>query len=343
MMRRKRDWAAALAFSLAVHGGAAAMLMRGSGEEVQVAGGDRFEIALLGSAFEDAVSAGAPEAAVRPVEQAGETVEPLRPRPAVAVPPLPATQTLAPVPEPAPQHPVPPLAAAGPVETPAVEAARAPAAEPVPSETAMETVETAETVAALVRVPVPEARPAETAEPSRPVERGREAVEPVRETAGAPAATADRAQPRERAERMKQPPPPQPRQAGNGGRGRADARKGQPDGAERGSQAAAAKSASSREAGNAALSNYPGKVVSRLRRALRYPAEARRERLRGEVHVAFTVRGGGGVSGVRVVRSSGSPVLDRAALETVRRAVPFPPVPAGRSSWSFTVPLAFAR
>jgi protein TonB len=45
------------------------------------------------------------------------------------------------------------------------------------------------------------------------------------------------------------------------------------------------------------------------------------------------------------VASSGSPVLDKAAVETVRRAAPFPVIPegAGRSSWPFTVPLAFTR
>ena len=58
-----------------------------------------------------------------------------------------------------------------------------------------------------------------------------------------------------------------------------------------------------------------------------------------------TAPAGGGVGGVRIVRSSGSPVLDKAALETVRRAAPFPAIPesAGRSNWPFTVPLAFAR
>ena len=93
------------------------------------------------------------------------------------------------------------------------------------------------------------------------------------------------------------------------------------------------------------LSNYPGKVAAKLRRALRYPAEAKRQKLRGQVRVSFVVSAGGGVSSIRVVSSSGSPILDRAALETVRRAAPFPSIPdgAGRSSWPFTVPLAFNR
>jgi len=134
--------------------------------------------------------------------------------------------------------------------------------------------------------------------------------------------------------------------AGSGGRNVADARKGSADGAADGKSASAKGSGKKNTAaGNAAVTNYPGKVASKLRRALRYPAEAKRQGLRGEAHVSFTVSAGGGLSGVRLARSSGSPVLDKAALETVRRAAPFPAIPkeAGRSSWAFTVPLAFAR
>jgi protein TonB len=37
--------------------------------------------------------------------------------------------------------------------------------------------------------------------------------------------------------------------------------------------------------------------------------------------------------------------VDQAALQAVRKASPFPPIPenAGRSSWEFSVPLAFTR
>lgn len=133
--------------------------------------------------------------------------------------------------------------------------------------------------------------------------------------------------------------------AGAGGKNQADARKGQAEGEVSGKRASNSKGGKSSSAGNAAVSNYPGKVASKLRRALRYPAEAKRQKLRGEVHVSFTVSSGGGVGSIRVVRSSGSSVLDRAAIETVRRAAPFPPIPdgAGRSNWPFTVPLAFTR
>jgi periplasmic protein TonB len=134
--------------------------------------------------------------------------------------------------------------------------------------------------------------------------------------------------------------------SGAGGRDRADARKGvaegRPDGKRSAKNTGAARQST---AGNAAVSNYPGKVASKLRRAFRAPAEAKRKKLTGEVRVAFVVSASGAVGSVRVVRSSGSPILDRAAVEAVHRAAPFPAIPAGagRSNWPFTVPLAFSR
>ncbi|MEP0456203.1 MAG: energy transducer TonB, partial [Roseibium sp.] len=63
------------------------------------------------------------------------------------------------------------------------------------------------------------------------------------------------------------------------------------------------------------------------------------------VHVSFSVDSSGRASRIRVSRSSGSSILDKAAIETVRRASPFPKIPpeAQRKRWAFTVPLAFRR
>lgn len=332
MRLKKRYWAAAFCLSLAAHAGAAALLMRGDTAEVQIAGGQQFEIALLGGAFEDAISAGAES----------ETVEPV-PSPVMEEPLPPVEQPVAPQ---SAAEAVAPAewAAVQPVLPDESVTATAEAADTSASETVEpqkpEQVEAEETIAALVHVPVPTARPAQSPNAVQPVERQLAPVEPVKE---ARQASSKKPSPPEKPQREKQATPTKRQTAGNGGNSRADARKGQADGAAAGRQAAAGKAGTSRDAGNAAVSNYPGKVVSKLRRSLRYPAAARRARLRGEVHVAFTVTGGGGVSGARVVRSSGSPVLDQAALDTVRRAAPFPPIPDGRANWSFTVPLAFTR
>ena len=197
-----------------------------------------------------------------------------------------------------------------------------------PAEAVAETEpeETFETLAAVA--PIPEPRP-EAPAPRKPVEK----IEKKQ--------TAEKEKPARRREQKSAQKPA----AGSRGNATADARRGQSDGRENGKASASRGGSRQSAAGNAAVSNYPGKIVSKLRRALRYPAAAERKKARGEVQVSFTVSAGGGVGGVRVVRSSGSPVLDKAAVDAVRRAAPFPAIPegAGRSNWPFTVPLAFKR
>lgn len=75
-----------------------------------------------------------------------------------------------------------------------------------------------------------------------------------------------------------------------------------------------------------------------------YPRMARRMGVEGRVMLAFTIRADGRLAGVRVAESSGSEVLDEAALQAVRDAAPFPPFPEsiGRERWDFTLPLTFA-
>lgn len=189
----------------------------------------------------------------------------------------------------------------------------------------------------------------------KPVEEPAETVQPVEERVARPLPPA----PRETLEAAKpamQPPSqkdkPVRRKAkrpsassGGGGKSDRDARRGSES--QQAANGAAGQSASRRAGtpGNAAVSNYPGLVAGKLRRSLRYPAQAKRQRLRGEVHVSFVVSKQGSAGSVRIARSSGNDILDSAALETVRRAAPFPAIPdaAGKSSWPFTVPLAFTR
>jgi protein TonB len=96
-------------------------------------------------------------------------------------------------------------------------------------------------------------------------------------------------------------------------------------------------------AGNAAVSKYPGLVQQKLRRALRVPRGA--NGAQGEVQVQFVVSASGAASGISIVRSSGHAIFDEAAVATVKRAAPFPPIPpaAGKSSWTFVMPLLFQR
>jgi protein TonB len=60
----------------------------------------------------------------------------------------------------------------------------------------------------------------------------------------------------------------------------------------------------------------------------------------GSAIVAFSIGPAGGLQGVQIVRSSGKPALDQAAIATVRSAAPFPPPPPGVKS-TFSIQIYF--
>lgn len=101
--------------------------------------------------------------------------------------------------------------------------------------------------------------------------------------------------------------------------------------------------AKSKDGGDKAKSNYKGKVRSKLLRAQRYPKKAKRKKLRGTVQVSFLIAPSGSVSKVRIVRSSGHPVIDQAALDMVRRASPMPKFPSNLRAkhMPFSAPIMF--
>ena len=306
---RAWKWAAALAVSLAVHAGAAVYVMERT-PDIEIAGGGATEIALAGNAFADMLSAGEAIDEAEPLtETATETVQPETVAEIVTETTVEATSA-ATVESVGEESPVQPVEAEEPVE-------QAPEAET--AEEIVEPVENAQVVAALAEVPVPTPRPAYTPPPKPKVERRQKVAKAA---------------------------PPKKRQAGSRGKDQQDARRGTASGRENARKATEGrKTARATQSGNAQVSNYPGKVRTKLRRAQRYPSAAKRQRLKGEAHVRFTIARNGSVSAIRIVRSSGSDILDQAAVDTVRRAAPFPRIPdgAGRSSWGFTVPLAFRR
>jgi len=89
--------------------------------------------------------------------------------------------------------------------------------------------------------------------------------------------------------------------------------------------ASAAPPAPSNDA--AVLASFQGRVMARLAQVKRYPPAARARREQGVAAVRFTLTGEGRVRTVALDRSSGSSLLDREALETVRRAQPLPRIP----------------
>lgn len=95
---------------------------------------------------------------------------------------------------------------------------------------------------------------------------------------------------------------------------------------------APARQATAQGDGGAATSASYGRAVltqiSRTRKA-RAPS-------RGRTLVAFSISDAGALASVQVLQSSGSPDLDRVALDHIRRAAPFPKPPAGaRRQFSF--------
>jgi protein TonB len=79
--------------------------------------------------------------------------------------------------------------------------------------------------------------------------------------------------------------------------------------------------------GAAARASYSGIVAAHLRRFKQYPSDAQARGEEGTALLSFALDGGGRLTSVRLVRSSGVPSLDQAAQAWVRRASPFPPPP----------------
>ncbi|MCK5932301.1 MAG: TonB family protein [Fulvimarina manganoxydans] len=355
MAFRRRSIAIALILSLAIHTGVAAWLTSSAPDEKpMMEGGPGVAMAVSGDPF-DALAEGeeTSESDVAPVEQASETVEAEMP-----------TETAQPDQSVEAAKPVAPSETATAERAPDIqpddanEAQAARAIETVAPQPAQplneveaapgETAEVAETLQSSEAQEIAAIEP--QAPPAAPVTESVEAMEPQPDNVPLPTRrpnppprrvveeTPERTRPtRQRTE----PQRTQQRETRSGNRGR------QETNAQRGSRESgrAQRSGGGASGANAtaARSNYSGQILSRIRRAQRYPASARRQRAEGTASVAFTVTGRGGASGIRLVRSSGNALIDRAAVDTIRRASPFPPIPreAGRSSMSFTVPIRF--
>ena len=313
-------WCTAAVIMTTAHAGAAWLALRvPEPPAVQIAGGPAIEVdlAALGFADVDQVSSGDVADAVEPVEaEPVETVKPDIAEPIQTATPVEPTEAEVPVSRVAEAVSEVEIAALAPIDNEAVIVPES--VLPVEQEVVEPVDEVELEVAALVHVPLPTERP--------------EAPKKVEQQAK------PQPKPKQEATRQRERRPA----AGNGGQNQADTRIGTAQGSTQGraaNQTAGNQRAS--EAGNAAVSNYPGQVAKKLSRA----ARSTRARDRGEVLVSFTVSRNGAVSGVRIARGSGSQQLDQAALATVNRAAPFPPIPeaSGRANWTFNLPIAFSR
>ena len=90
-----------------------------------------------------------------------------------------------------------------------------------------------------------------------------------------------------------------------------------------------------------AIASWQQAVIARLARFQRYPAQAKGAT--GVVNLSFSIDRQGHVLNSRIIKSSGSAVLDAEALSLLTRAAPLPPPPAAvpDSDLTFVLPIRF--
>lgn len=81
--------------------------------------------------------------------------------------------------------------------------------------------------------------------------------------------------------------------------------------------------------------SYFNKIKQTIEQQWEYPEMALRYGLQGRLALEFTITGSGQLEGLRLIRSSGSQLLDEEALRAIKAAAPFPPIP----TWIKPVPL----
>ena len=64
---------------------------------------------------------------------------------------------------------------------------------------------------------------------------------------------------------------------------------------------------------------------------IHYPEAAKQKGLEGKVLVAFVIMEDGNVKDIKIMTSSGSELLDKSAVETIKTSAPFPKPPSMRS------------
>jgi protein TonB len=92
-----------------------------------------------------------------------------------------------------------------------------------------------------------------------------------------------------------------------------------------------------------AIPTWRNRIVSLLERNKRYPSAAQARHQQGTAQLAFSIDRNGRLTSSKILRSSGSTLLDNETLELVRRAQPFPPPPAEIPGGviSLSVPIKF--
>ncbi|MBV0912473.1 TonB family protein [Anianabacter salinae] len=312
---------AAVLAAVAVH--ALALGATRSAEAPEIEGRSGGADVALGSGFADLVAGATPSAQVsgrvapeRPVETTAQEAAAPADRPEITMTDAPGAAPVQPPVQPERAAPVPQQARA-PTSAPSATDAVVPdpAALAALSPTASAAPPAAETP------PVhPSRLTPEAAAPSLRSEVTSDAVarspRPRARTAAFEAAHADPSQPRS--------PAPPPSAASTAGNAEITARRGEARGQENAVAASSGAAGRAQTTGNAAASNYRGEIMRRIQRVPQPSGN-----FRGQALVSFSIAPGGGLASAGITRSSGSAVLDRAALRVVHSAAPFPAPPPG--------------
>ena len=88
---------------------------------------------------------------------------------------------------------------------------------------------------------------------------------------------------------------------------------------------------------------FHGKIWQRVAKVKYYPKIARKSGFEGNPVVTFTLGEKGDLIRLKIIEASNYDVLNEAALETIRRGTPYPPIPKplGKNSISFNLPISY--
>jgi protein TonB len=97
--------------------------------------------------------------------------------------------------------------------------------------------------------------------------------------------------------------------------------------------------------------DYLALLKRRIERVWGYPPQAANEGISGDLLLIFTLNKSGSLIDLRLIRSSGFPILDEAAIRAVKLAAPYDPFPAYmgtdpwniRASFTYYLPYGFRR
>ncbi|MBM1169469.1 cell envelope integrity protein TolA [Microvirga arabica] len=144
----------------------------------------------------------------------------------------------------------------------------------------------------------------------------------------------------------KKPPPPKPVERKPPARRTVAQQQQQPSEARQG-QASSSRENMGGAAASAdptALNRYRATLYAAVKSRLRYPSSAESRGIVGTAEIRFTLDRSGQVLSVSLVRSTGNPLLDQAALATARpgSSLPSPPDSVPQQLFTITAPLRFS-